>query len=109
MPSRTDELFPPAWNRPMLGTLWLRHPQLREHPRESLPRHGQRAVRCKARELRRTDRPQLFATRYLQNSYIPSRPFVWIALFLTYFFRRQFFERLSVSARLTGSVRATTS
>src|ERR1700676_5556619 len=83
MPSRTDALFRPAWNRPRLGTLWLPHLRLRVHPRETLLQRGQRAFRCKTRGPQRSDYPQPFATGCRRNSCTPSRLSVEIPSLLT--------------------------
>src|ERR1700719_2811631 len=95
MPSRIDELFRPVWIRPRLGTLWRRHPPLRERPRGIRLRRGQKAFRCRAREPRRTFCLPLLATGCRQNSGTLSRRFLWIALFLTSSFVVKVLDRRS--------------
>src|SRR5882672_3579646 len=77
MPSRTGELFRTAWNRPTLGTPWLRRPRPREHPRGILPRRGQTDFRYRARGPRRSDCPRRVATGCRRSSDSPSHPLQW--------------------------------
>src|SRR5437899_9890210 len=89
MPSGTSARFTPAWCPPIPRMPSRPHPRRCAHLREILLRLGQTAFRYRARGPRRPDYQRRCATGYRQNSRTPSRPFVWIALFLTSSFRRQ--------------------